>query len=266
LQAGGKRFNCTDIDGMVLRRHKVDIRYKIKKFTLVELLVVIAIISILAGMLLPALENALDSARSITCMNSLKQIGLGTNMYIDDHDGTLMTYWLDRNAPSDIEDTWHQILTNNGYLGEQEALFLCPSGSQRFGPYFSYGARTVEYDIPSSCYKEIVFGTDVKIKFVLTGSIKSPSSYLHYGDSVISEAYGTESWRGEQHYRLGPCYSNQVGVQLRHGQNANLWFLDGHVGAENPYEIVEKIQADLNDNSRGIYYFDINAVSSFYLN
>lgn len=71
---------------MIVQKHySYRLHGKLRLFTLVELLVVIAIISVLAGLLLPALDNAMVSARSITCLNNLKQQALLVNTYGDDN-------------------------------------------------------------------------------------------------------------------------------------------------------------------------------------
>jgi len=58
-------------------------------FTLIELLVVMAIISILAGLLLPALGRAKTKGYNSVCISNLRQLGIATRLYAEDNNNLL---------------------------------------------------------------------------------------------------------------------------------------------------------------------------------
>ena len=80
-----------------------------RRFTLIELLIVIAIIAILAAMLL-SLNKAKEKARSIVCINNLKQLGTSFLFYADDSNGYVK-------APSYSNFSWILLNTEEQYGG-----------------------------------------------------------------------------------------------------------------------------------------------------
>ena len=101
-------------------------RKKNRIFTLIELLVVIAIIAILAAMLLPALNKARDSAKSISCISNLKQMGLAMNAYMIDYDGRFPNY-----GTTSLQTCWDTKLfsyVNYSPDGKNNNPFHCPAG------------------------------------------------------------------------------------------------------------------------------------------
>lgn len=196
-------------------------------FTIVELLVVISIISILAAMLLPALNQAKSQANSISCINNLKQLSICVINYQDDYKDYFPAYY-------DGSTYWNQILADQ--YGLTYKSVICPGFKDAQLPgsvgnsYIHYGinfqhiggSQRAPYNLPAPknwCPARLP-------------ELKNPSETIVIGDSFKeTDFYSTGISRG--YYIIADNTGDAYHLHARHnsstgGGTVNILWADGH--------------------------------------
>jgi prepilin-type N-terminal cleavage/methylation domain-containing protein/prepilin-type processing-associated H-X9-DG protein len=203
-------------------------RARQRAFTLIELLVVIAIIAILAAILFPVLAQARDKARSMTCLSNERQMGVATQLYVQDYDQTFPLGSANPDGLMPIDRIYPYT--------KSWAVFVCPSDP--YGTVYQPGDRPG----CSKCSWQTRCSYAFNIAIFYGGatnflSISEPRIAYPAMTVVYFEMAGSPGWDSDvinQKSPWFPFYGDQVNAKLptygdiRHSGGGNYVFADGH--------------------------------------